>query len=289
MGLLYSTSEVNSGPAIEAAKAYLDEKGIAYLDKTGNTTDEMWPPSTPCWTRWTRSLPPTDNVVMNAELAIAPTLAEAGIPHYAGADSFVRNGAFATCGVNYTDLGAQTADLAVEVLETGEVPAFITVAGDIITVNTDTAAALGLDYSMLEDMGSSLVEVQTHPGVIQTMHRIPEPRPRAGAPAGKERAAVMTIVQSALEAGFLYRPHRPGPLFELFHFEHRRHDHRRGLRPGVRGLGGVLRGRAPHLGPSGGHAGRRRRGLYHGLSPDPAGVPSILAASSPTSACTAST
>lgn len=86
---------------------------------------------------------PTDNVVQAAELAIAPTLAEAGIPHYAGADSFVRNGAFATCGVNYTDLGSQTADLAVEVLTTGRIPEYVTVAGDIITVNTETAAALG--------------------------------------------------------------------------------------------------------------------------------------------------
>lgn len=101
-------------------------------------------------------------MVQAAELAIAPTLIEAGIPHYAGADSFVRNGAFATCGVNYTDLGAQTADLAVEVLQSGTVPTdFITVSGDIITVNTETAAALGADYTMFQDMGASLVEVQT--------------------------------------------------------------------------------------------------------------------------------
>ena len=161
VGLLYSTSEVNSAPAIETAKAYLDEKGIAYLDKTGNTTDEIVAAVSSMLDQVDAVFTPTDNVVMNAELAIAPTLAEAGIPHYAGADSFVRNGAFATCGVNYTDLGAQTADLAREVLQTGEVPEFLTVAGDIITVNTDTAAALGADYSMFEAMGSSLVEVQT--------------------------------------------------------------------------------------------------------------------------------
>ena len=38
---------------------------------------------------------------------------------------------------------------------------FITVSGDIITVNTETAAALGADYTMFQDMGASLVEVQT--------------------------------------------------------------------------------------------------------------------------------
>ena len=161
VGLLYSTSEVNSAPAIETAKAYLDSKGISYLDKTGNTTDEVVAAVNSMLDQVDAVFTPTDNVVQAAELAIAPTLAEAGIPHYAGADSFVRNGAFATCGVNYTDLGTQTADLALEVLQTGTVPEFITVSGDIITVNTDTAATLNADYSMFEAMGSSLVEVQT--------------------------------------------------------------------------------------------------------------------------------
>ena len=161
VGLLYSTSEVNSAPAIEDAKAYLDGKGIAYIEKTGNTSDEIIAAVSSMLDQVDAVFTPTDNVVQAAELAIAPTLAEAGIPHYAGADSFVRNGAFATCGVNYTDLGTQTADLAVQVLQTGEIPEFVTVSGDIITVNTETAETLGADYSMFADMGSQVVEVQT--------------------------------------------------------------------------------------------------------------------------------
>ena len=161
VGLLYSSSEVNSAPAIEDAKAYLDSKSIAYIEKTGNTSDEIIAAVSSMLDQVDAVFTPTDNVVQAAELAIAPTLAEAGIPHYAGADSFVRNGAFATCGVNYTDLGTQTADLAVQVLQTGEIPEYITVSGDIITVNTDTAKTLGADYSMFADMGSQLVEVQT--------------------------------------------------------------------------------------------------------------------------------
>ena len=161
VGLLYSTSEVNSAPAIETAKAYLDEKGIAYLEKTGTTSDEIIAAVSSMLDQVDAVFTPTDNAIQAAELAIAPMLAEAGIPHYAGADSFVRNGAFATCGVNYTDLGTQTADLALEVLQTGEFPEYVTVSGDIITVNTETAAALGLDYSVFESMGSQLVEVQT--------------------------------------------------------------------------------------------------------------------------------
>ena len=159
--LLYSTSEVNSAPAIEEAKAYLDEKGISYLEKTGTTSDEIIAAVNSMLGQVDAVFTPTDNAVQAAELAIAPILAEAGIPHYAGADSFVRNGAFATCGVNYTDLGTQTADLALEVLQTGEFPEYVTVSGDIITVNTDTASTLGLDYTLFQDMGSQVVEVQT--------------------------------------------------------------------------------------------------------------------------------
>ena len=41
VGLLYSNSEPNSATPIADAKAYLESKGIAYVEKTGNTTDEI--------------------------------------------------------------------------------------------------------------------------------------------------------------------------------------------------------------------------------------------------------
>ena len=162
VGLLYSLSEPNSEVPIADAKAYLDEKGIAYTEATANTNDEVIAAASSLIADGVDAVfTPTDNIIMAAELAIYEDFINAGIPHYTGADSFVRNGAFATCGVNYTDLGTQTADLALEVLQTGEIPEFVTVAGDIITVNTETAAALGVDYAVFNDMGSSLVEVQT--------------------------------------------------------------------------------------------------------------------------------
>ena len=84
---------------------------------------------------------PTDNVVMAAAAAVSETLTKGGIPFYTGADSFVTAGAFATCGVNYTELGTYTADMALDILETGVVPAYHVMDGGIITVNTETAAA----------------------------------------------------------------------------------------------------------------------------------------------------
>ena len=155
VGLLYSTSEVNSAPAIEDAKAYLDEKGVSYLEKTGTTSDEIIAAVNSMLGQVDAVFTPTDNAVQATELAIAPILAEAGIPHYAGADSFVRNGAFATCGVNYTDLGAQTADLAYQAMTEGmdSLEDYYQVAGGLITVNSETAEALGIDTSVFESLG----------------------------------------------------------------------------------------------------------------------------------------
>ena len=163
VGLLYSLSEANSTKPIADAKAYLDEKGIAYEEKTASTNDEVITAASALVSDGVDAVfTPTDNVIMAAELAIYETFADAGIPHYTGADSFVRNGAFATCGVNYTDLGHKTADLAYEAVTAGmaDMDDYYLMDGGIITVNTETAATLGIDYSAFTDMGE-VVEATT--------------------------------------------------------------------------------------------------------------------------------
>lgn len=161
VGLLYSNSEANSVTPIREAKEYLDSKGIAYLEKTGNTTDEILTAASAMVGRVQAVFTPTDNVVMAAASAVAEILNEAGIPHYTGADSFVTAGAFATCGVNYTELGTYTADMAVDILLGGAVPEYHVMDGGIITVNTDTAKTLGLDYGVFKDMAGKVKEVTT--------------------------------------------------------------------------------------------------------------------------------
>ena len=151
VGLLYSLSEPNSTKPIADAKAYLDAKGIEYVEQTANTNDEVVAAASALIADGVDAVfTPTDNVI------------KAGIPHYTGADSFVRNGAYATCGVNYTDLGAKTADLAYSAITDGMdgMEDYYLMDGGIITVNTDTAAAMSLDYSCFDSMGT-VVEVTT--------------------------------------------------------------------------------------------------------------------------------
>jgi len=156
VGLLYSLSEPNSEVPIADAKAYLDAKGVAYTEATANTNDEVIAAASSLIADGVDAVfTPTDNIIMAAELAIYEDFIAAGIPHYTGADSFVRNGAFATCGVNYTDLGAETADLAYQAMTGGMdgLEDYYQVAGGLITVNSETAAALAIDPAVFESLG----------------------------------------------------------------------------------------------------------------------------------------
>lgn len=161
VGLLYSNSEPNSVKPIAEAKAYLEEKGIPYVEKTGNSADEVLAAANALVGKVDVVFTPTDNAIMACEAAVAEILTQAGIPHYTGADSFVSCGAFATCGVNYTELGTKTAQLALEVLTTGQVPGHHVMEGGIITVNIQTAAALGLNYEAFSTMAGKVKEVVT--------------------------------------------------------------------------------------------------------------------------------
>ena len=161
VGLLYSNSEANSTTAIADAKKYLDDKGIKYVEKTGNTADEILAAVASMTDQVDAVFTPTDNVVMASAGAVSEALTAAGIPYYTGADSFVAAGAFTTCGVNYSELGAYTADMLLDVLETGVYPEYHVMDGGIITVNTDTAKALNLDPAVFNTLAATVKEVVT--------------------------------------------------------------------------------------------------------------------------------
>lgn len=165
VGLLYDKSQDSSTAAIAAAKAYCEPKGVNVVEKTGTTNGEISLAADALVASGVEAVfTPTDNNVMTAELAIYEKFIDAGVPHYCGADSFALNGAFLGYGVNYEDLGTATADMVVDILVNGADPAataVVTMDNGIATVNTETAAAIGLDYGMFADMCTNLVEIQT--------------------------------------------------------------------------------------------------------------------------------
>lgn len=165
IGLLYDKGQDSSLGSIADAIAFCEENGLEYVEKTGTTSAEIQAAADSLVAEKVDAVfTPQDNTVMTAELAIFEKFTEAKIPHYTGADSFALNGAFLGYGVNYENLGTVTADMAVEILVDGKDPAEMavqTLADGIITVNTETAEAIGIDISVFKDLGSEVVETVT--------------------------------------------------------------------------------------------------------------------------------
>lgn len=165
VGLLYNKSQDSSLKAIEEAKDFCDKNNLEYVEKTGTTNDEIMLAADALVSEKVDAVfTPTDNTVQVAEISIFEKFADAKIPHYAGADSFALNGAFCGYGVNYEELGTKTADMVVDVLVNGKKPAEMpvqTLDNGIATVNTETAEAVGLDYSVFKDMCEELKTTTT--------------------------------------------------------------------------------------------------------------------------------
>lgn len=150
IGLLYDQGQDSSTTAIADAKAYLDAKGIEYVERTGTNVSEVQLAVSELVADGVDAVfTPSDNTIMQAELSIYEDLAKAGIPHYTGADSFALNGAFLGYGVDYANLGVETANMIYDILVNGSDVASTAVKtfdNGTATVNTDTCTALGLDF-----------------------------------------------------------------------------------------------------------------------------------------------
>ena len=156
IALLYNPAEDASTAPIAAARAILEEKGIAYKEYSGsNITEVQLAADAIVADGMDAVFTPTDNTIMAAELSIYEKFAEAGIPHFTGADSFALNGAFLGYGVDYANLGRETADMIAAILLDGESPATLPVRtfdNGTATVNTETCAAMGLDYDAVAEL-----------------------------------------------------------------------------------------------------------------------------------------
>ena len=155
IGLLYDLSQDASTQAIADAKAFCDAKGIKYIEKNGTTTAEVQMAAEALIASGVKAVfTPTDNTIMTAELSIYEAFAEAGVKHYTGADSFALNGAFVGYGVDYVQLGEATADMVAQILCDGKSAAempYQTFDNGIVTINTETAEALGVDLAAVKE------------------------------------------------------------------------------------------------------------------------------------------
>ncbi len=161
IGLLYDVGQDSSATPIAAAKEYLDGKNIAYKEYNGTTVPEVQLAVDAMIADGVDAVfTPSDNTIMTAELSIYEDLAEAGIPHYTGADSFALNGAFLGYGVDYANLGVETANMIAQVLVDGADPATLPVMtfdNGTATINTNVCEQVtGKTYDELAELFAPL-------------------------------------------------------------------------------------------------------------------------------------
>lgn len=165
VGLLYDLGQDSATSAIASAKAYLEKRGAEVVERTGTSVDEIALAAQALVADGVEAVfTPTDNTVMKSELTIYETFVDAGIPHYTGADSFALNGAFLGYGVDYANLGVETANMIADILLGGADPASTPVKtfdNGTATINTDVCQALGLDYDTIaEEFAPHCTKVQ---------------------------------------------------------------------------------------------------------------------------------
>lgn len=162
VGLLYDLGQDSSTAAINDAKAFLEAKGVEVVERTGTNVSEVQLAAGELAADKVDAIfTPSDNTIMQAELSIYETLAAAGIPHYTGADSFALNGAFLGYGVDYANLGVQTANMVAKILVEKADPAttaVLTFDNGTATINTEICAKIGFS---LEDIKTKFAPLCT--------------------------------------------------------------------------------------------------------------------------------
>lgn len=159
VAMLYCSSEANSKFQVDLAKEAAKELGMETMDKTVSNSNEIKQVVQSLAGKVDAIYAPTDNMIAAGMATVSMVATDAGIPIICGEAGMVDNGGLATIGIDYFELGKQTAAMAVRILENGEKPADMPVeylANTTLKVNEEIAAKLKitLPQSVLDKLGN---------------------------------------------------------------------------------------------------------------------------------------
>lgn len=152
IGILYCTAEANSKLQAQMALDALKEKGLAGVEYTVSSSNEIQTVVESMVGKVDAIYVPTDNVIA-AGMATVSMIAtgEHKIPIIGAEVAHVENGALATYGLDYFEVGKLAGEQAVEILN-GKNPADLPIAylpkeRCKLTINDEVADQLGIDTS----------------------------------------------------------------------------------------------------------------------------------------------
>ena len=163
VGFLYNASETNSVSNLKKAKEYCEENGLTLIEGTGKDITELQTSASVLAQKVDVMMSPNDNTVASSMASLSKTAADAGVPYFVGADSMVEDGGLATVGIDYAQLGKETADMVIEILngkKAGDIPVKIYKEDLYIYVNKTKLEQLGMTLpdSILNNPKLKLIE-----------------------------------------------------------------------------------------------------------------------------------
>lgn len=148
VGIMYCSSEDNSTIQAENYQNLLNEKGYNVEIFTVSDSASVQSVAESTAGKVEAMMIPTDNLMAQTMPLVSSTLTSLGIPTIVGEPALVENGGLATEGIDYYQLGEQSATMAIEVLKGTDIstmPIYFAPKQALTRCfNTDTLDALGL-------------------------------------------------------------------------------------------------------------------------------------------------
>lgn len=122
IGIIYASGEVNSQVQVDNAKEEAAARDMEIVTQTVTNVTEI-PQAVEAIGDVDAFYVPTDNMVVSGISALVQAAESNGIPVIAAEAGSVEGGAAATIGIDYFELGRQTGEMAIQILEEGADPA----------------------------------------------------------------------------------------------------------------------------------------------------------------------
>lgn len=146
VGIIYNSSEDNSVLQAKIAKEAAEALGLKTVEQTVTSSNDVQQAAQSLVQKCDAVYVPTDNTFASAMPALSAAALEAKTPVICGESGMVLEGGLATLGLNYYNLGYQTGEMAVRVLngeDTANMPVEYLAKYDFC-INGTVADALGI-------------------------------------------------------------------------------------------------------------------------------------------------
>ncbi len=146
IGIVYASGEVNSQVQVDAVQEAAGPRDLEVVTQTVTTANDIQQ-AVEALGDVDAIYVPTDNMVVAGIASLVQVAEQKQIPVIAAEAGTVEGGAVATLGIDYTELGRQTGEMALRILQDGEDPASMAVEKATeftYVINEDAAERLGV-------------------------------------------------------------------------------------------------------------------------------------------------